>query len=114
VMNIHSPFLRHNRFILYPNRITCTDFKVRKESFVTEYFRKEIERMYINNEVINERKERMLAVKSIKKYSYQLSKHSQNQLKQSIQSLYYLSPKRKQKINEQSYYQNYKASFITL
>lgn len=113
-MNIHSPFLRHNRFILYPNRITCTDFKVRKESFVTEYFRKEFEKLYLNNEVINEKRERMLAVKSIKKYSYQLSKHSQNQLKQSIQSLYYLSPKRKQKINEQSYYQNYKASFITL
>lgn len=114
IMELLSPFRRHNRFILYPNRITCTNFQERKESFVTEYFRKEFEKLIgIDHEQIKI-EQRMQAVRAIKKYSFNLSKTSQNAIKQSIQSLYYLSPRRKQQISKESFYQNYKASFVTL
>lgn len=113
-MNLHSPFTRHDRFILYPNRITCTNFPVRRESFVTEYFRKEYEKFIgIDHEQIKI-EDRMAAVRSVKKYSFNLSKTSQNAIKQSIQSLYYLSPSRKVQINKESYYSSFKASFVTL
>lgn len=113
-MELLSPFRRHDRLILYPNRITCTNYQVRKESFVTEYYRKEYEAFMGINSIDESKKERMLAVREIKKYSFALSKNSRKQINESIQSLYYLSPKRKQQINKESFYQNYKASFITL
>lgn len=113
-MELLSPFTRHDRFILKPTKITCTTIFNERESFVTRYYSKMISQLEQNDLKVERKVEIMKEVRQLKKSSFNLSKQSQEQIKQSIQSLYYLSPKRKQYVSQNKTIPNFKSSFITL
>lgn len=113
-MELLSPFTRHDRFILKPSKITCTNTRNDRESYITRYWNKKLIEIEKTSKDLEKKREIMQSVRELKKTSFNLSKQSQNEIKQSIQSIYYLSPKRKEAISKEKYISNYKCSFITL